>query len=134
MNSSDSTDDPVLDPLLLDGLRSLPIPETPPVLESRVRRRIRRQRIQRTVLVAGSVLALVGALLVWQPWNKAPAPMVQQPQPAPPVAQVAPTPVREIPPDELDVLFAPPPVDSLTIVGGRNARWVAALNRLEDVK
>ncbi len=133
MNSPDSDrhDDLNSDPRLSASLRALPIPETPPDLESRVRRCIRRRRIERTLLASGSVLALVVAVLVWHPWGAAPVPVVQLPPPAPPVAQAPP---REIPPDELAVLFAPPPVDSLAIVGGRNEKFVAALNRLEDVK
>src|SRR5262245_20365394 len=133
MNSSDS-DEPAPDRRICETVRSLPNPEPPADLESRVRQRIRRRRIERAVLVSGAGLTLVGALLVWQPWSQIPAPVVQQPQPAPPVASATPTPPREIPPDELAVLFAPPPVDSLTIVGGRNDGWVEALNRLEDKK
>lgn len=129
MNSSDS-DEREADPRLSESVRALPIPETPPALEPRVRLRIRRRRIERTVLASGSVLALVVALLVWQSWSATPAPVVQLPQPTPPVV-LAP---REIPPDELAVLFAPPPVDSLAIVGGRNEKFVAALNRMEGVK
>jgi hypothetical protein len=133
MNSSDSnTDEPAPDPRLRDGLRSLPIPELPPALESRVRHRIRRRRIQRAVL-ASSVAALgtVAALLIWQPWSDGPAPVVQHPQPAPPVAHAQ---AREIPADELAVLFAAPPVDSLTVLDHQDKGFVAALNRLEDVK
>ena len=132
MNSSDFEDEPAPDPRLRDGLRSLPMPETPPALESRVRRRLRRRRVQRGALVVAPVLALVVALFVWQPWTD--APVVQQQPQQPPIVQAVPTPPREIPTDELAVLFAPPPVDPLTILDRRNTGTVAALNRLEGVK
>lgn len=135
MNSSDSaSDEPAPDPYLRDELRSLPIPGTPADLESRVRRRLRQRRVTRVALGSGAALALVVALFAWRPWAEVEAPVASQPQPAPPIAQVAPAPAREIPTDDLAVLFAPPPVDSLAIVGGRNEKWVATLNRLEDVK
>lgn len=120
MRSSDfdSDGEPVPDPRLRDGLRSLSIPETPPDLESCVRRLIRRRRVRR-VLTSGSVCALVIAALVWRPWGEVP---------------VAPTPAREIPADQLAVLFAPPPVDRLAVLDGQSRRFVAALNRLEEVK
>jgi hypothetical protein len=133
MNSSDSnTDEPAPDSRLRDGLRSLPIPETPPALESRVRHRIRRRRVQRAALASGAAtLTLVVALLLWQPWSDGPASVVQHPQPAPPVPSAPPS---EIPADELAVLFAAPPVDSLTVLDRQDKGFVAALNRLEDVK
>jgi hypothetical protein len=139
MNSSDpnSHDEPETDPRLRESLRALPTLETPPTLESRVRQRIRWRRTRRAVLACGSVLAVAGALLIWQvsqPRGAAPAPGVPHPQPVPQIVQAPPAPVGEIPADELAVLFAPPPVDHLTIVGKRNEGWVAALNRLEDKK
>jgi hypothetical protein len=133
MNSSDF-DEPRPDPRLRDGVRSLPIPETPPALESRVRRRLQRQRTQRGARVAAPVLALVVALFVWRPWVD--APVVQNPQPQPPSAPPAvqaPS-SREIPADELAVLFAPPPVESLSVLDRQDRGFVAALNRLEDAK
>ncbi len=129
MDSSDPDDE--FDPRLRDTLRSLPTPETPRALESRVRDRIRRRRVERVALLSGSALALIGAVFVWQPWREDSAPVARHNPPAPPVVPAQP---REIPPDQLAVLFAPPPVDSLTIVGGRNEGWVAALERLEDMK
>jgi hypothetical protein len=139
MNSSeaDSNREGAPDPRLREGVRALPIPETPTGLELRVRSRIRRRRVQRAALASGAVgLLLLAAVLVWQPGSDTQPPVVHQPQPAPPLAQAPPTRTqpREIPPDDLAVLFAPPPVDSLAIVGGRNERWVATLNRLEDAK
>lgn len=136
MNSSDTDlgDEPGPDPRLGEWLRALPTPATPPSLESRVRTHIRRCRIARAVLASGSALALVVAVLAWQVClrpGEAPGPVVQHTPPAIPAAQ---PPAREIPPDELAVLFAPPPVDSLAIVAGRNEGWVAALNRLGGVK
>lgn len=135
MNSSEPDFNGEPDPRLQDRLRALPLPETPSGLESRVRGRIRRRRIQRGVLAGVAVIAPLVALFVWQPWAVAPVPIVQQPQPQPaPVAQVAAAAPREIPTDDLAILFAPPPVDSLTIVDRRNAGTVAALNRLEEPK
>ena len=133
MISSDF-DEPAPDPHVRDGVRSLPIPETPPALESRVRRRLRRRRVQRGALVAAPALALV-ALFVWRPWVEAPL-VVQQPPPQPsaPVAPAVPLPAREIPADELAVLFAPPPVESLSVLERQDRGFVAALNRLEDPK
>jgi hypothetical protein len=128
MNSSDiPTDDDGPDPRLAGRLRSLTLPETPPSLESRVLLRIRRRHTRRVAWASGSVLALAVAVSVWHPWREALAPVVRH-------APIDPVPPPEIPSDELAVLFAPPPVDSLAIVGGRNERFVAALNRLEDVK
>jgi len=132
MNSFDTHPDDEAGPdrRLADRLRSLAMPATPPALEVGVRRRIRSRRTRRTVFASGSVLALAVAVSVWTPWREAPAPVVRHTPPAP----LAPVPAREIPADELAVLFAPPPVDSLAILGGRNEQFVAALNRLEDVK
>lgn len=135
MNSSeaDPNNENAPDPRLRDRVRALPVPETPVGLESRVSGRIRRRRVRRAALASGAVgLLLLAAVLVWQPWADTAAPVVQQPQPVPPIVQAPPS--REIPVDDLAVLFAPPPVDSLAIVGGRNERWVATLNRLEDAK
>ena len=128
MNSFDTRPDDGTgpDPRLADRLRSLPVPATPPALEAGVRRRIRRRRTRRAVLASGSALA-VAAAFVWQPWREAPVPVVRH-------TPVVPVPAREIPADDLAVLFAPPPVDSLEIVGGRNEKFVAALTRLGDTK
>ena len=41
---------------------------------------------------------------------------------------------RETPPEDLAVLFAPPPVDGLTVLAGLNDVSVAALGRMEGVK
>lgn len=134
MTSSDF-EEPAPDPRLRDGVRSLPIPETPPALESRVRQRLQRRRVQRGALIAAPVLALV-ALLVWRPWADAPL-VVQQPPPqpsAPPAVPATSHPAREIQADELAVLFAPPPVESLSVLERQDRGFVAALNRLEDAK
>jgi hypothetical protein len=132
MNSSDPDDsgnEPAPDPCLRAGVRSLPIPDTPSALESRVRQCIRHRRIQRGVLASGSVLALIIAvLLVWQPWGAEPTPVAHKP-PAP-----QPVPPREISPEQLDVLFAPPPVDRLSILDRQDRGFVTVLHRLEDRK
>ena len=41
---------------------------------------------------------------------------------------------KDLSPQELDELFAPPPVDGLTILGRRDDVLVVALNRLEEPK
>lgn len=128
MNSSEpDPPPPTPDDELRRALQSLPIPETPSDLESRVHGRILRRRVRRTTLAAGAVL--LAGLLVWQPWADNEPPVVHQ-QPGP-VPQTAPP---QIPPDELDVLFAPPPVDSLAVLARRDEVSVGALNRLEGVK
>lgn len=129
-SDTDAGDEPGPDSRLSECLRSLPVPATPQTLESRVRTRIRRRRIARAALASGSALTVVVAILAWQAWFRPGEGPIVQHTPLP----VAQPPSREIPSDELDVLFAPPPVDSLAIVGGRNESWVAALNRLGGMK
>jgi hypothetical protein len=105
------------------ALRSIPSPATPPDLERRAWQSIRRRRARRAALAVAPMAVLTLSLVVWRPW--ATAPEVQPP---------APVAVREIPPEDLAVLFAPPPVDGLTVLAHRNDASVAALGRLEGVK
>jgi hypothetical protein len=105
-----------------DALRSLPTPPAPPGLDRRVWRVVRRRRARRAILTAAPLVALALVLVVWRPWA---GPVVPRPEP------VA---VREIPQEDLAVLFAPPPVDGLTVLAARNDVSVAALGRLEGVK
>ena len=116
MSSADPSDDRIA-----AALRAVPLPAAPPHLDRRVRRVLRRRRARRAALAAAPVAALALALAVWRPW----APDARPPEP------VA---AREIPPEDLAVLFAPPPVDGLTVLAARNDVSVAALSRLEGVK
>jgi hypothetical protein len=118
MNSFDPPDDQIA-----AALRAVPVPATPPGLSRRVRRVIRRRRARRTALTAAPVAALALALVVWRPWASAP-----EERPPEPVA------ARDIPPEDLAVLFAPPPVDGLAVLARRNDASLAALDRLEGVK
>src|SRR5690606_36741178 len=84
-------------------LRSLPLPPTPAALEARVRGRVRRRRVRRTACVTTAVLLLAAGLLMWRPW-RTDLPHVPSGSTSPrPVAQAPP---REIPLEELEVLFA----------------------------
>ena len=111
------------DERIVGALRSVAMPATPPDLDRRVQQVIRRRRARRAALAAAPVVALALALVVWRPWATAPV--------ARPPELVA---SREIPPEDLAVLFAPPPVDRLTVLAARNDVSVAALGRLEGVK
>jgi hypothetical protein len=103
-----------------DALRSLPTPAPPPDLDRRVWGVVRRRQAQRAILLAAPVI-LAFVLVLWQPW-------------AGPVVRPEPMTAREIPPEDLAVLFAPPPVDGLNVLAARNDVSVAALGRLEGVK
>ena len=111
------------DERLAAALRAVPTPPTPPGLDERVRGVIRRRRDRTTAAAVASMSALVVALILWQAWPT--------PQIAPPGGQIV---AREIPAEDLEVLFAPPPVDDLTVLARRNDVSVAALGRLEGVK
>jgi hypothetical protein len=119
MSSSEDCDD-----RLRRALQSLPLPEPPAALESRVQRRLRARRVRQAGTVAG-VAVLLLAVAFAGPWGAKGEPGVPLP-----VAQAP----REILADDLEVLFAPPPVDSLAVLDRRDAVSVAALNRLEGVK
>lgn len=108
MNSSDP---------IADAVRSAPLPPTPVTLADAVRRRLRRRAVRRRGLAAVLVAAMVAAVLLWRPWG------------APP--EVA---VREIPADEIEVLFAPPPIDPLAILARQDRSTMLALSRLEEAK
>jgi hypothetical protein len=112
MNSDDPADERIR-----EALRSLPAPPSADV-GRRVWGIVRRRRARRTALTAVPVVTLALALVVWRPWVGPPAP-VSGP---------------EIPPEDLAVLFAPPPVDRLNVLAARDDVWVAALGRLEGVK
>ncbi len=120
MNSVDPPDP--ADERIGAAVRSLPTPAPPPDLERRVWGVVRRRRARRALLTAAPVVTLALVLVLWRPWA---GPVVPQP---------APVAVREIPQEDLAVLFAPPPVDGLTVLAARNDVSVAALGRLEDVK
>ena len=119
MSSSEDCDD-----RLRRALQALPLPETPP-LESRVNDRLWRRRRTQGAGAAAVVAALLLAVFLAGPLGKKDEPVVSLP-----VAQAP----REIPADDLEVLFAPPPVDALAVLDRRDAVSVAALNRLEGVK
>src|SRR5262245_11825460 len=106
-----------------DALRAAPLPATPADLDRRVRSVIRRRRAQRMIAAVAPVVVLAVALIAWRPW--AGTPVGHPPEPMA---------TREIPPEDLAVLFAPPPVDGLTVLAARNDVSVAALGRLEGVK
>ena len=118
MNSLEPPDDRIA-----AALRTVPTPAAPPGLERRAWQAIRRRRARRVALAAAPVAVLVLAVLLWRPWGTAPE--VRSPEP------VA---AREIPPEDLAVLFAPPPVDGLTVLAHRNDASVAVLRRMEGVK
>src|SRR5262245_19732072 len=107
MTSSEPPPDPA-DDRLRAALLSLPLPALPPTIERRVRHRLRRQQVRRTALAALAAAALLAGLFAWRPWTEI------APRPAP-LAQAAP-----LQPEELEVLFAPPPVDPLTILASRD--------------
>ena len=117
-----SPDDPT-DERLAAALRAIPTPATPPGLDARVRAVIRRRRERAMSTAVGSVAAVAVVLALWRPWE----PRAYLPMEPPAVA-------REIPQEDLAVLFAPPPVDGLTVLARRNDVSVAALGRLEGVK
>jgi hypothetical protein len=121
MSSSDDGGDE----RLRRALQSLPVPE-PPNLERRVYDRLwQRRRMQRGG-ATGVVAALLLAVVFAGPWGRRKdEPIVFLPFTHTP---------REIPADDLEVLFAPPPVDSLAVLDRRDAVSVAALTRLEGVK
>jgi hypothetical protein len=122
MSWAEPPDDPADEPIAA-ALRSVPMPAPPPGLDRRVRRIIGRRRAVRAVLAVAPVVVLAVALVVWRPWAVSPVTPVPQPVAA-----------REIPAEDLAVLFAPPPVDGLTVLATRNDVSVAALGRLEGVK
>lgn len=111
------------DERLAAALRLIPTPATPAGLDGRVREVIRRRRARTTAAAVGSLMAVAIVLLRWQPWE----PRVY-------VLPMGPVVAREIPAEDLEVLFAPPPVDGLTVLARRNDVSVAALGRLEGVK
>ena len=111
------------DERLIAALRAIPVPATPSNLNGRVREVIRRRRGRATAAAVGSLIAVASVLILWQPWE----PQAELPL-APPAV------VREIPQEDLAVLFAPPPVDGLTVLAARNDVSVAALGRLEGAK
>jgi hypothetical protein len=117
-----SPDDPT-DERLAAALRAVPVPATPPGLDGRVRAAIRRRRERATSTAIGAVAAVALVLILWQPWAPSHCEL--------PMDSVV---VREIPAEDLAVLFAPPPVDGLTVLAARNDVSVAALGRLEGVK
>jgi hypothetical protein len=126
MNSSDH--DPA-DERLRRALHSLAVPETPAGMESRVQSRLRNRRVQQAAGVTSIAAILLVGLFAWQPWGGEPVgPDPQQPQ------IFAQAPPREIPADDLAVLFAPPPVDSLDVLARRDAVSIAAISRMEGVK
>jgi len=112
MNSSDP---------VADALRSGPIPPTPANLAGEVRRRLRRRALRQRGLVAVLVAAVVAAVLLWRPWGGSPV--------APPDLAVV-----EIPAEEIEVLFAPPPIDPLAILTRQDRSTMLALSRLEEAK
>jgi hypothetical protein len=123
MSTSEERDDD----RLRRALQALPVPETPAEVASRVNDRLwQRRRLQRAG-TAGVVALLLLAVVFVAPWGRKDEPVVPLPLP---IAQVP----HEIPARDLEVLFAPPPVDSLAVLDRRNAASVAALNRLEGVK
>ena len=127
MNSSDNTERDAVDERLSHALQSLPAPETPAGMEARVNERIwQRGRTQLAGAAAGVALLFL-AVVFAGPWGRKDMPI--EPLPLP----VAQTP-REIPADDLAVLFAPPPVDSLDELARRDAVSIAALNRMGGVK
>lgn len=111
------------DERLAAALRAIPTPTTPSGLDGRVRGVIRRRRSRATAAAVWSLMAVAVAVILWQPWAT--------PQVSPPRGPVV---VREIPAEDLEVLFAPPPVDGLTVLAARNDVSLAALGRLEGVK
>ena len=111
------------DERLAAALRAIPTPATPSGLDGKVRGVISDRRFRRTAPAVWSLMVLVLVLILWRPWST--------PQIAPPGGQIV---VREIPAEDLEVLFAPPPVDGLTILTARNDVSVAALGRMEGVK
>jgi hypothetical protein len=111
------------DECLAAALRAIPVPATPAGLDGLVREAIRRRRARATAAAIWSLMAVAIVLILWQPrvtpkYTPTPGPVV----------------VREIPAEDLEVLFAPPPVDRLTVLAARNDVSLAALGRLEGVK
>jgi hypothetical protein len=111
------------DERLTAALRALPTPATPPDLGRRVRTVIRRRRARRVAAAAAPVAALALVLVAWRPWAAATVDSAR-----------APVLAHEIPQEDLAVLFAPPPVDELTVLATRDDVSVAAIGRLEGVK
>jgi hypothetical protein len=125
MNSSDDTERDATDERLRRALRALPTPATPPGLQAHVQSRLRNRQVARGAAIAGIPAGVLMALFLWQPWRG--EAVVPVPQP------VAESP-REIPADDLAVLFAPPPVDSLDLLARRDAVSIAAISRMEGEK
>lgn len=112
---------------LSQALRLLPVPETPGSVEAHVWQRVRRRRrVQRMIGASTTAIALLVGMLIWRPWGQSSAPSQNRPN------EIART--NDILPEELDVLFAPPPVDELAILARRDRVSVVALNRLENGK
>jgi hypothetical protein len=111
------------DERLAAALRAVPTPATPPGLNGRVRGVIRRRQARAKAAAVASMTALALVVILWRPW-----------EPRVSVLHMEPIVAREIPAEDLEVLFAPPPVDGLTILAARNDVSVAALGRLEGVK
>src|SRR5262245_31348558 len=93
------------DERLTAALRAIPTSATPSDLEGRVRKVLRRRRERATAMAVGAVGALALVVFLWQ--SRATPPV------APPGGQMV---AREIPAEDLEVLFAPPPVDGLTVL------------------
>lgn len=119
MNSFDSDQDPS-DEGIREELRRLSIPATPADVVSRVRSRVRRRRMQNAALAAVPIVLLALGLLVWRPW------MTREPLPMAKAKAAEPLQI-----DELEVLFAAPPVDGFAILARRDHVSMSALQRLE---
>lgn len=111
------------DERLAAALRAIPTPDTPSGLDGRVREVIHRRRAREMVVAVVSLMAVAIVVILMRPFATPPV--------APPGGQIV---AREIPAEDLEVLFAPPPVDGLTVLAARNDVSLAALRRLEGVK
>lgn len=120
------------DDALRRAISALPMPSPPPGLESQVRRHFRRRLNRRRISAAVSGLIVVAASLIWHPWTRHDPPGRSPDQFVPLVKSEFDQ--HEIPARELDLLFAPPPVDSFAILSRQHTLMVLALGRLEVSK
>lgn len=116
--------DESLDQHVREVIRKAPLPQTPPALELATRRRVVQRRLRKRLVIGTMAMAVLAALLVWT--GQKPNQVAQQGNP------VVPSSAPDLDSGELDSLFAPPPVDSLSVLDRRQVVAIHVLQQLEE--